>query len=58
MRIYFYDENMRYIGSRELVDGESIPANATTKSVEVSDGQEAYLVDGEWVVCEILIDSF
>lgn len=53
MRIYFYDINMRYIGNRELLEGEAIPANATTEIAEVGDGKEAYLVKGKWVVSDI-----
>jgi len=56
MRIYFFDENMRYIGNRELKVGEEIPTNATTEIANVGDGQEAYLINGKWVVNQI-IDS-
>lgn len=53
MDAYFYDKNMRYIGHRTLADGEAMPLSATAKIAEVGDGQEAYLIDGEWVVSDI-----
>lgn len=53
MEIYFFDNNNRYIGHRKLEDGEKIPQNATTEIAEVGNGQEAYLIDGKWVVSEI-----
>lgn len=34
MRIYFFDEQGIYIGSRELLEGEQIPPNATTNEVD------------------------
>jgi hypothetical protein len=53
MKIYFYDENNRYIGSRELTEGEEIPANATTETANVGPRQEAYLVNGKWEVRQL-----
>jgi len=53
MKVYFHDENNRYIGNRELLTGEPIPQNATTEVAIVCDGEEAYLVSGEWVVNKI-----
>lgn len=53
MEIYFFDENNRYIGHRTLNDGEVIPTNATTKPVILGDGQEAFLLNNEWVVSDI-----
>ena len=58
MRIYFYDESGRYIGNRGLVENESIPHNATTENATVGDGQEAYLVDGKWVVNDIVVETY
>lgn len=52
--IYFYDENNRCIGHRKLNKGEDIPSNATTVSVALQDGQEAYFINGQWVVNEIV----
>jgi len=54
MRIFFYDVNFRYIGSRELEDGEEFPTNATSEIATVKDGEEAYLVDSKWVVSKIV----
>jgi len=48
--IYFYDDNGKYIGCRELLDGESVPSKATTVELVVLDGQEAYFVNGAWEV--------
>lgn len=56
MRIYFMDKNNRYIGNRELLIGESIPKYATKEPTTVSDGEEAYFVDGEWQVNKIIVD--
>lgn len=49
MRIYFYDLNRRYIGSKDIA-GTVIPNNATDLPVVVNDGQEAHFTDGVWVV--------
>lgn len=53
MEIYFYDVNKRYIGHRTLREGETAPINATTVSVSLDDGQEAYFENGEWTVSEL-----
>ena len=53
MKIYFYDENFRAIGNRELKEGEAIPLTATTTPVTLTDGQEAHFVNGVWTVSEI-----
>lgn len=53
-RIYFFDRNFRFIGSRLLLVGEEIPYNATTKEISLQDGYEAHLINGEWVVSEIV----
>ena len=55
MRIYFFDKNNRYIGSRELEENEVIPQDATTESVQLTDGQEAYLINGKWVINNITV---
>jgi hypothetical protein len=57
MQIYFFDENNRYIGNRKLEVEEVIPTNATTEVAEIGDGQEAYLVDGKWVVSDIVSEQ-
>lgn len=57
MEIYFYNENMRYVGHRKLNKSEKIPAKATTEVVALGDGQEAYFLDGKWVVSEIIEDN-
>lgn len=54
MDIYFYDENMRYIGHRKLEDGEKIPSNSTLEIAVVLDKQEAYLVNSKWVINDII----
>jgi len=54
MRVYFYDIKNRYIGSRELEDNELQPENTILKPVELRDGEEAYLISGEWIVSNIL----
>lgn len=54
MRIYFYDKTNRYIGSRELKEDETIPSNSTKKPVITGDGKEAYLVNEEWIVNDII----
>ena len=48
--IYFYDENKRYIGCRI---GEDSPPNSTTTPITLIDGQEAYFLNGAWVVSNI-----
>ena len=53
MRVYFVDANKRYIGNRELKDGEAIPVNATTTPVTLAEGKEAHFVDGAWVITDI-----
>jgi hypothetical protein len=53
MRVYFYDDRNRYIGNRELEDNEIQPEKTTLNPVELHDGEEAYLVGGEWVVSKI-----
>jgi hypothetical protein len=53
MEAYFFDQNMRYIGHRKLEEDEEMPINATQEAAEVGDGQEAYLVDGEWDVKQL-----
>lgn len=53
MRVYFYNESMRYIGNRELDKNETVPINSTTEIANVGDGQEAFLVDGKWVTSNI-----
>lgn len=53
MKVYFFDENKRYIGNRELINGEEIPYNATSEIAIVKDGQEAYLVDNKWIISDI-----
>jgi hypothetical protein len=45
----------RYIGKRALNSGETMPANATSESVILTDGQQAHLVNGEWVISDIEI---
>jgi len=55
MKIYFYDENNRYIGSRELREGEVVPTNATTMTITLTNRQEAHLVKGAWVVNNVEI---
>lgn len=54
MEIYFIDKNNRYIGHRTLSEDEKVPNNATTEVVIVGDGQEAYFINGEWVVSQII----
>lgn len=54
MEIYFFDENKRYIGHRSLQNEEAIPVNATVTPAIVSDGQQAHLIDGAWVVSQII----
>jgi hypothetical protein len=56
MMIYFYDANNRYIGCRELKQNESIPINVTIVKPNLTDGQEAYFIDGAWVVTDIVIE--
>ena len=51
--IYFFDEDKRYIGCRELKENEIMPTNCTLKEVEIVDGQMAYYLDEEWVIEEI-----
>lgn len=53
MKIYFFDSGMRYIGCRELSNGEPMPKNATTEPVTLFDGQQAYLYNGTWVISDI-----
>jgi hypothetical protein len=53
VEIYFYDVNKRYIGHRTLREGEAVPTNATTISVSLDDGQEAYFENGEWTMSDI-----
>jgi hypothetical protein len=50
MHIYFFDENKRYIGSK---DSDIILPNATTVAVNLTDGQEAYFLNGTWEVKQI-----
>ncbi len=54
MRIFFYDNNYRYIGSRELIEGEEIPNNATISEVILQDGEEAYYENGAWIIHDIV----
>lgn len=54
IRIYFFDSNYRFIGSRLLLVGEVVPYNATTKEITLQDGYEAHLINGEWVASEIV----
>lgn len=54
MEAYFFNENNRYIGHRTLQDGECIPGNATTTPAIVGDREEAHLINGEWVVSQIV----
>jgi len=54
MKIYFYNDRNRYIGNRELEDNETQPEKTTLNPVELHDGEEAYLVGGEWVVSKIM----
>lgn len=56
MKMYFYDEDNRYVGNRALSDGEVMPIMATAEIADVGDGQEAYFVDGKWVVSQIPIE--
>jgi hypothetical protein len=53
MRAFFFDANNRYIGNRELNEGEEMPANATIEIANVGDRQEAYLVKGKWEVRQL-----
>jgi hypothetical protein len=55
MKIYFKDDNDRYIGCRELLDDETIPTNAITIPVTIKDGEEAFFIDGCWVISQIPI---
>jgi len=57
MLIYFYDSTYRYIGNRELKNGEPIPLNATTTAVTLNVGEEAYFVNGEWAINNIVVES-
>jgi hypothetical protein len=52
MRIYFYDSNNRYIGTRELKENEPMPINSTIKPVTVLVGQDAHYVNDNWVITE------
>jgi len=54
MKIHFHDENYRYIGSRELEENEETPLLATIEIATIKDGEEAYLLDGKWVVSKIV----
>lgn len=53
MKIYFYDAEKRYVGSRELFQDEEVPQNCTTKAVDIKDGQQAYFTNNKWVVSNI-----
>ena len=53
LRIYFYDTNKRYIGSRELNEDETTPLNATNQPIELEDKHEAHFINGKWIVTEI-----
>jgi hypothetical protein len=55
MDAYFFDSSNRYIGKRALNSGEAMPANAVVTPVTLEDGEEAYLVNGEWVISDIEI---
>ena len=57
MEIYFFDRNKRYVGHRALRDDEvTIPPNATETSLNIGDGQEAYLIDGNWIVSDVPVE--
>jgi hypothetical protein len=58
MEAYFFDASNRYIGHRELNDGEQIPICATIEAVNVGEGQEAYFVNDEWTVTGISEDPY
>lgn len=52
MRIYFYDADFRYSGSRLLNEGETAPENTTfiDPNLPASDGYMAHLIDRVWIV--------
>ena len=51
--IYFFDNDKKYIGCRELSQNELCPAYATTVSPKIEDGQQAHFINGSWVVSDI-----
>lgn len=57
MMIYFFDADKKYIGSRKLNEGESVPQNATIVPVTLKDGEQAHLIDDKWVVSAIPAES-
>lgn len=52
--IYFFNNNKKYVGKRELNEGESIPKDATLIPVEIAESEEAFFVNGNWRVNEII----
>lgn len=53
MKIHFYDESNKYIGSRDLLPNEDVPINATTVSPNISNGKEAHFIDGKWELSDV-----
>ena len=51
--VYFYDNDKRYIGCRELKQGETVPQNATAIPVAKNVGEQAHFIDGKWVISQI-----
>lgn len=51
--IYFYDNENKYIGARELQDSETMPAIATTIKPTITDGKQARFINGKWVISDI-----
>lgn len=57
MKIYFYDESMKLISSRELDEGEAIPPNSTTNEVILKDGEEAHYQNRTWIISKIATEQ-
>jgi hypothetical protein len=57
MKIYFFDNENRYIGNRELQENETIPLNSTIKAVSLKDGEQAHFFNNKWVVSQIEIEE-
>jgi len=57
MKIYFFDNENRYIGNRELQESEIAPTNSTTKSLTLKDGEQAHLINNKWVISQIEVEE-
>ena len=56
-KVYFYDNDNKYIGARRLMENEKKPLNSTETYPIIKIKEQAHFISEKWVVSEIPIQQ-